>query len=41
MSFKRWFKWWVRSFSAVMFFGQKKQKSESQREREKQKRRLY
>ena len=41
MSFKRWFKWWLRSFSAVMFFGQKKDKSESQREREKQKRREY
>lgn len=27
MSFKRWFKWWLRSFSAVMFFGQKKHKS--------------
>ena len=31
MSFKRWFKWWLRSFSAVMFFGQKKHKSEWQR----------
>ena len=41
MSFKRWFKWWLRSFSAVMFFGQKKYKSDAQREREKQKRREY
>lgn len=41
MSFKRWFKWWLRSFSAVIFFGQKKHKSEWQREREKQKRREY
>ena len=41
MSFKRWFKWWLRSFSAVMFFGSKKQKSDAQRKREKQKRREY
>lgn len=41
MSFKRWFKWWLRSFSAVMFFGQKKYKSDAQREREKQRRREY
>ena len=41
MSFKRWFKWWLRSFSAVMFFGQNKYKSDAQREREKQKRREY
>ena len=41
MSFKRWFKWWLRSFSAVMFFGQKKHKSEWQRKEEKRKRREY
>lgn len=41
MSFKRWFKWWLRSFSAVMFFGQKKYKSDAQRKREKRKRREY
>ncbi len=41
MSFKRWFKWWLRSFSAIMFHGQVKHKSEAQREREKQKRREY
>jgi hypothetical protein len=41
MSFKRWFKWWLRSFSAVMFFGSKKHKSDWQRKKEKQKRREY
>ena len=41
MSFKRWFKWWLRSFSAVMFFGQKKNKSDWQRKKEKQRRREY
>lgn len=41
MSFKRWFKWWLRSFSAVMFFGQKKYKSDAQRKRDKQRRREY
>ena len=41
MSFKKWFKWWLRSLSAIMFHGQSKSNSDWQRKREKQKRREY
>ena len=41
MSFKRWFKWWLRSFSAMISYGSRQQKSDTQRKREKQKRREY
>ncbi|MBQ7872550.1 MAG: hypothetical protein IJ360_01095 [Clostridia bacterium] len=41
MSFKRWFKWWLRSFSAMILFGSSKRKSDRQRKIERQKRREY
>ena len=41
MSFKRWFKWWLRSFSAMILYGSGKRKSEGQQEKERQKRREY
>ena len=41
MSFKRWFKWWLHSFSAMILFGSSKHKSDRQREKERQKRRDY
>lgn len=41
MSFKRWFKWWLHSFSAMILFGSSKRKSDRQRKIERQKRREY
>lgn len=41
MSFKRWFKWWLHSFSAMILFGSSKRKSDRQREKERHKRRDY
>lgn len=41
MSFKRWFKWWLRSFTAMISYGSGQRKSDTQRKRDKQKRREY
>ena len=41
MSFKRWFKWWLRSFTAMVSYGSGQRKSDTQRKRDKQKRREY
>ena len=41
MSFKRWFKWWLRSFTAMVLYGSGQRKSDSQRKKEKQRRREY
>ena len=41
MSFKRWFKWWLRSFTAMILYGSGQRKSDTQRKRDKQKRREY
>ena len=41
MSFKRWFKWWLHSFSAMILFGSSKRKSDRQRRIERQKQREY
>ncbi len=41
MSFKRWFKWWLRSFTAMISYGSGQRKSDTQRKREKQRRREY
>ena len=41
MSFKRWFKWWLRSFTAMISYGSGQRKSDWQRKKEKQRRREY
>ena len=41
MSFKRWFKWWLRSFTAMISYGSGQRKSDTQRKRDKQRRREY
>lgn len=41
MSFKRWFKWWLRSFAAMISYGSGQRKSDWQRKKEKQRRREY
>ena len=41
MSFKRWFTWWLRSFTAMISYGSGQRKSDTQRKRDKQRRREY